>query len=112
MDGASLARSSTHGDGHNLPVRKEFHEIGKCFLVLVRQLDLCRTESLGVEVGSGDINIHHKGHSYKNIEIGRRLLEICSDVELKQIVTRPTRVEYIFDVIFTDAPELCKVEVA
>ena len=43
--------------------------------------------------------------------IGERLWDVCKDFKLKQLVAKPTRKEYLLDLVLTDASALCKVEV-
>ena len=86
---------------------------GRSAAMLQAEIERLRCDCVGV-ILVGDINIHHKRwlkHSHSNTEFGERLWEICRDVGLKQIVAKPTRGEYLLDLVFTDAPELCKVEV-
>ena len=88
-------------------------EDGSSVIILQTEIERLRCDCVGV-ILLGDINIHHKRwlrHSYSNTELGERLWELCKDVGLKQIVAKPARGEYLLDLILTDAPELCKVEV-
>ena len=62
----------------------------------------------------GDLNIHHTRwlqFSNSNTSIGDRLWDVCRDLGLKQLVAKPTRGEYLLDLVLTDAAALCKVEV-
>ena len=86
-------------------------EDGSSVIILPTEIERLRCDCVGV-ILLGDINIHHKRwlrHSYSNTELGERRWELCKDVGLKQIIAKPTRGEYLLDLILTDAPELCKV---
>ena len=72
-----------------------------------------RGEYIGV-ILLGDLNIHHTRwlqFSNSNTSIGDRLWDVCRDLGLKQLVAKPTRGEYLLDLVLTDAAALCKVEV-
>ena len=88
-------------------------EDGNSISILQAEIERLRSECVGV-ILLGDINIHHKRwlrYSSKNTITGERLWEVCRDLGLKQIVAKPTRGEYLLDLILTDAANLCKVEV-
>ena len=81
--------------------------------MLQSEIERLRDDCVGV-ILLGDINIHHTRwlrFSNRNTELGERLWEVCRDLGLKQIVAKPTRGEYLLDLILTDSPSLCKVDV-
>ena len=88
-------------------------ENGSSINMLQSEIERLRDDCVGV-ILLGDINIHHTRwlrFSNRNTELGERLWEVCRDLGLKQIVAKPTRGEYLLDLILTDLPNLCKVDV-
>ena len=88
-------------------------ENGSSINMLQSEIERLRDDCVGV-ILLGDINIHHTRwlrFSNRNTELGERLWEVCRDLGLKQIVAKPTRGEYLLDLILTDSPSLCKVDV-
>ena len=80
---------------------------------LLSEFRRLRSEVVGTIV-LGDINIHHRKwlrHSNGNTAIGERLLNICHEAGLKQVVREPTRGEYLLDLVWTDIRELLSVSV-
>ena len=61
----------------------------------------------------GDLNLHHKKwlrHSNRNSAEGQRMMEICREQGLRQLVRGPTREQYLLDLVLTDVEGVsCKV---
>ena len=88
-------------------------ESGTSIAILKAEIERLRGDFVGILL-VGDVNVHHKRwlkHSHSNTELGERLWETCRDLGLKQLVSKPTRGEYLLDVVLTDVPNLCKTEV-
>ena len=80
---------------------------------LLDEIERLRGDYIGV-ILLGDLNVHHKRwlrYSSRNSELGERLWDICKDLGLKQLVSKPTRGEYLLDLVLTDVGDFCKVEV-
>ena len=59
-------------------------------------------------------SLHHSRwlhFSSSNAGMGDRMWDVCEDLGLMQMVSQPTRGNYLFDLVLTDAPDLCKVMV-
>ena len=77
------------------------------------EIQRLRTEVVGI-ILVGDANVHHKRwlrHSNDNTQLGERLWHISQDNGLKQLVKKPTRGQYLLDLVLTDVPELVTVTV-
>ena len=57
----------------------------------------------------GDFNVHHKDWlgSPLTDRSGKLLLDVCNSLNLKQVVTEPTRLDQILDLVLTDLPAKC-----
>ena len=86
---------------------------GRSMNALDDEIQRLRTEVVGI-ILVGDANVHHKRwlrHSNDNTQLGERLWHISQDNGLKQLVKKPTRGQYLLDLVLTDVPELVTVTV-
>ena len=62
---------------------------------------------------AGDLNIHHSRRlqvSKGNTESGTKLQELCGQHGLRQLVDRPTREQYLLDLVMSDSGDIkCSV---
>ncbi len=80
---------------------------------LPTELASLRDDVVGV-ILAGDVNIHHRKllrHSRENSAIGERLWNISKEESLKQLVSDPTRGDYLLDIVLADVGDLLKVTV-
>ena len=78
----------------------------ECIETLAEELKLHRTGAIGTAI-IGDVNVHSKRwlkYSPGESPEGTMLQEVCMSAGLKQIVTEPTRNEYLLDLVMTDIP--------
>jgi len=86
---------------------------GRSLVALNDELQRLKREVIGT-ILLGDLNIHHKKwlrFSRENSQLGERLLHICQDNGLKQVVKERTRGDYLLDLVLTDVSELMSVKV-
>ena len=91
-------RPGSSDDDHITSLRGELEEI--------------RSEVIGCII-MGDCNIHHSRwlhFSNGNTPEGSLLKDICDDHGLQQLVRKPTRGDYLLDLLLTDLDD-CKIEV-
>ena len=63
----------------------------------------------------GDMNVHHARwlrHSNGNTALGAQLKQVCDDFGLIQCVGKPTRGDYLLDLVLSDCGALASVQVA
>ena len=81
---------------------------------LTEKLSKLRVDlAIGV-ILAGDVNIHHRKwlrHSRENSAIGELLWNISREEGLKQLVSDPTRGNYLLDIVLADVGEMLKVSV-
>ena len=77
------------------------------------ELAQVRCSSIGT-ILIGDLNLHSLRwlvHSASNTNEGKQMQDLCKDEGLRQLVRKPTRGEYLLDLVITDI-ELATVEVS
>ena len=82
-------------------------------LSLSTELASLRGDVVGV-ILAGDVNVHHRKwlrHSSGNSALGERLWNISKGEGLKQLVSKPTRGDYLLDIVLSDAGDLVKANV-